>query len=412
MNSTLPIDISNFFVAGINYKKTDAATRGMFAINDDQYANILRRAPDFNINSLFIISTCNRTEIYGFAPIVTWLIDLLCTQTTGSKKTFGSLAYIKNGDKAIEHLFEVGAGLDSQLLGDYEIVGQIKQAFKFSKDRNFINCFTERLVNSVLQSSKMIKNETMLSGGTVSVSFAAVQYIKENIVDNARKKILLVGTGKIGRNTCKNLVDYLGTTNITVINRSEESAYLLAAEMELHYAPLVQLAACVAASDIILLATNSDEPVILASYLKDKGTKLVIDLSIPHNVQASARALANITLINVDELSRLNDETLAKRKAEIPKAKNIIAQNIADFMDWHRMRQNAPMLNTLKTMLNKIVIVHQREFNNPNTRCPYIAVEQKIQRVINGLADKMRTQNQNGCHCIEVINEFILAADY
>jgi glutamyl-tRNA reductase len=152
--------------------------------------------------------------------------------------------------------------------------------------------------------------------------------------------------------------------------------------------------------------------VILASYLKDKGTKLVIDLSIPHNVQASARALANITLINVDELSRLNDETLAKRKAEIPKAKNIIAQNIADFMDWHRMRQNAPMLNTLKTMLNKIVIVHQREFNNPNTRCPYIAVEQKIQRVINGLADKMRTQNQNGCHCIEVINEFILAADY
>ena len=223
---------------------------------------------------------------------------------------------------------------------------------------------------------------------------------------------MLVGTGKIGRNICKNLVDYLGTTNITLINRSEESAYLLAAEMKLHYAPLDQLAACVAASDIILVATNSDEPVILASYLKDKETKLVIDLSIPHNVQASARALANIILVNVDELSRLNDETLVKRKAEIPKAKDIIAQNIADFMDWHRMRQNAPMLNTIKTMLNKIAIVHQREFNNPDTRCPYIATEQKIQRAVNSLAGKMRNHNQSGCNCIEVINEFIVAVDY
>ena len=86
MHINQPVNISNFFVAGINYKKTDAAIRGQFAINDDQYANILTLAPDFGLGSLFIISTCNRTEIYGFADEATELIDLLCTQTSGDKE--------------------------------------------------------------------------------------------------------------------------------------------------------------------------------------------------------------------------------------------------------------------------------------------------------------------------------------
>src|SRR5271165_5809904 len=206
VNTSSPIDISNFYIAGINYKKTDACTRGLFAINSDQYENILSLAAASNLEALFILSTCNRTEIYGFAEEALQLIELLCTQTTGNKRTFAKLAYIKKGEAAIEHLFNVGAGLDSQILGDYEIIGQLKHAIKFSKDRGFINSFLERLVNCVLQSSKTIKNETALSGGTVSVSFAAVQYIKENVELDADKKILLIGTGKIGRNTCKNLV--------------------------------------------------------------------------------------------------------------------------------------------------------------------------------------------------------------
>src|SRR5260370_42148231 len=111
MNPILPAELSKFFIAGINYKKTDAAIRGMFAINNEQYTNILNLAPAHNLHSLFIISTCNRTEIYGFADDATRLIDLLCTQTTGNKETFAGLAYIKNGIDAVEHLFDVGAGL-------------------------------------------------------------------------------------------------------------------------------------------------------------------------------------------------------------------------------------------------------------------------------------------------------------
>ena len=180
-------DISKFFIAGINYKKTDAAIRGKFAINNDQYASLLTLAPSYGVNELFILSTCNRTEIYGVAEHADHLIKLLCHHTEGNSDTFSQLAYIKNGMSAIQHLFSVGAGLDSQILGDYEIVGQLKVAVKFARERGFIGTFSERLVNSVLQSSKAIKNNTSLSGGTVSVSFAAIQYIKENITDNNGK---------------------------------------------------------------------------------------------------------------------------------------------------------------------------------------------------------------------------------
>src|SRR6185437_15463637 len=206
INTNKPVDISNFVVAGINYKKMDAATRGQFSVNSDEYESILALAPSFKSDALFVLSTCNRTEIYGFAGEPSVLIDLLCTQTKGDKQAFANLAYIKKGNEAVEHLFNVGAGLDSQILGDYEIIGQLKQSVKFAKDRGYINCFLERLVNCVLQSSKTIKNETALSGGTVSVAFSAMQYIKEHTTVSGDTKILLIGAGKIGRSTCKNLV--------------------------------------------------------------------------------------------------------------------------------------------------------------------------------------------------------------
>ncbi|MDP9079580.1 MAG: glutamyl-tRNA reductase [Bacteroidota bacterium] len=411
MNPKLPDELSKFFVAGINYKKAETTIRGTFAINDDQYVNILNLAPFHNVDSLFIISTCNRTEIYGFADHACQLVDLLCTQTTGNAAVFTSLGYVKNGTDAVKHLFNVGAGLDSQILGDYEITGQLKQAVKLAKSYSFLNCFLERLVNSVLQSSKQIRNETTLSAGTVSVSYAAVEYIKENIKACADKKILVIGIGKIGRNTCKNLVDYLGAKNVTLINRSEEKAAELAAELGLQHATISQLAEHVENSDIILVASNAAEPVILKSQLEGKNKKLIIDLSVPCNVEANAAELLNITLVNIDAISKINDETLQKRKLEIPKAKEIIDKNIECFSDWYLMRRNAPALNAIKSKLSYIYAQHFSELKGDPNKCPVIAAEKKIQQVINIVAGKMKSQNQPGCNYLEAINEFMLMVE-
>ncbi len=400
MNGPHNDDISRFYIAGINYRKTDAAVRGEFAVSPENYKLLLAEARNSDIKEIFILSTCNRTEVYGIAAHPSLLVDLLCKYTAGSKETFTSRAYVKNGIDAINHLFNVSAGLDSQILGDYEIVGQIKQAVKLAKEHHCIGAFIERLINSNLQSSKTIKNKTELSGGTVSVSFSAVQYIKQNEKDLQHKKILLLGIGKIGRNTCRNLVDYLPVKNITLLNRTNEKAKALATELGLKAAPFNNLVEEAQAADIILVATNASEPAILSSHIKGHGNKLLIDLSIPYNVEPSAKDLPGVTLVNVDELSKLKDRTLNKRKAEVPKAKAIIAEHITDFLDWYEMRKHVPVLRAVKIKLEELHCGHY-------PHAPLVNHQEKIQKVINVMAVKMRQHNTRGCQYIEAINEFI-----
>ncbi len=434
MNTKDTQNIQDFWAIGINYKKTDASLRGAFAVNNEQYDQLLAIAPDYGLNEFFILSTCNRTEIYGFAASPKQLTSLLCRVTAGDEATFNSISYTKNNRSAIEHLFNVAAGLDSQILGDYEILGQIKIAVKNAKAQGFIGPFMERLINSVLQASKAIKTHTALSGGTVSVSFAAVQYLREyfegptntpgmrcpssahmmtpatiehyiakNKINIEDKKIVLLGTGKIGKSTCRNLVDYLNTHNITLINRTEETAKNLANELGLKSATIENLEAEMADADIILVSTSAAEPVIVANHLANKGKKLVIDFSIPCNVSADAQKLNNVHFVDVDILSKIKDETLSQRKAEVPKAVAIINDIINEFTEWYDLRKHVPVLKAVKSKLREIIIdpvlvesCHVEKVN-----------DEKIQKVINSLAIKIRKNNTFGCHYIMAINEYI-----
>ena len=403
------MDINQFYIAGINYKKTEASVRGRFAVSEGHYAVLLRKAPLVNVPELFVLSTCNRTEIYGLAANADVLINLLCSETVGSAETFKELAYIKRGWKAVEHLFEVAAGIDSQILGDYEIVGQLKSAVRFAKENGFIGTFLERLLGFVLQASKSIKTNTALSGGTVSVSFAAIQFLKENVTDVKYKKIVLLGTGKIGRITCKNLVDYLETTDITLINRTAETADELAKEMGLQFAPFESARALVQNADIVIVATGASDPIIMKNDLLNCGRKILIDLSIPNNIDPASKELPNITLVNVDDLSKINDATLQKRLEEVPKAKQIIHAHVKEFSEWYNMRKNVPALKAVKQKLidmqqcNLFLAVYPGFTNetnaNPNS--------ENIQKTISNMALKMRSQHQPGCFYIEAINDFI-----
>ena len=210
----------SFYVIGISYKKADAKLRGSFSLSPTKKANILKQGKAIGLNGLIATSTCNRTEIYGLVNDPNVLIKLLCENTKGYFDVFKKVCYILKGSEAIEHVFRVGAGLDSQILGDFEIISQLKLSAKISKKYNLLNSYLERLVNSVLQASKRIKNETELSSGATSVSFASVQYILNTIKNVQTKNILLFGTGKIGRNTCENLIKHTKNEHITLINLS------------------------------------------------------------------------------------------------------------------------------------------------------------------------------------------------
>ncbi|NCI47331.1 glutamyl-tRNA reductase [Sediminibacterium soli] len=403
------MELEHFFIVGLNYKKTDVAIRGQFAVGQQQYTDILTGAAASGISELFVVSTCNRTEIYGLAPDADALIDLLCRGTVGDKTVFTDRCYIKQGMEAVQHLFAVGAGLDSQILGDYEIVGQLKQSVNLARQYGRVGAFLERLFNTVLQSSKRIKTETALSGGTISVSFAAIQFLKEELLgDDSDKKILLLGTGKIGRNTCKNLVDYLGSNQITLINRTDEKATALAFELGLLTTSYAYLQQELDAADIIIVATNAEKPIITEKELTGSSKKILIDLSIPNNIAPEAGLLPHIKLVNVDDLSKINDATLQKRQAEVPKAEAIIAAHQQEFITWLQQRTHVGVLKAVKKKLNEMHSCDLFLSSYPAFSGPIDTAA--IQKVVNNVALKMRQQHQPGCYYIEAINDFMTAS--
>jgi glutamyl-tRNA reductase len=160
-------------------------------------------------------------------------------------------------------------------------------------------------------------------------------------------------------------------------------------------------------ADVVLVATDAPEPIILADDLQSNSEKkIIIDLSIPCNVEKKVEWVQNITLIDVDGLSKMKDETLMRRSAEIPKARVIIQSHLRELLDWHEMRKHVPVLKQVKIKLQEIHSSPMFEQLNPDPIVP-INRDQKIQRVLNGMASKMRRDNQRGCLYLEAINEFI-----
>ena len=344
----------SFYSIGLSYKKADAELRGKFSLSPMAKTNLLQQAVFEGIPSLIVISTCNRTEIYGFAEHPFQLIKLLCENSQGTVEDFQKVAYVYKNQEAISHLFRVGTGLDSQILGDFEIISQIRNGFSESKSLGVVNAYMERLVNAVIQASKKIKNETEISSGATSVSFASVQYIIKNVADIGSKNILLFGTGKIGRNTCENLVKHTKNEHITLINRTKDKAEKLAGKLNLIVKDYAELHLELQKADVVVVATGAQNPTIDKALLNLKKPLLILDLSVPKNVNENVKDIEGVTLIHMDHLSQLTDETLENRKNQIPAAEKIIEEIKHEFSIWAKSRKFAPTINALKDKLNAI----------------------------------------------------------
>lgn len=343
-----------FYAVGLSYRKADAETRGKFSLDGAAKANVLQQAAAEGISSLIVISTCNRTEIYGFAQHPFQLIKLLCDNSRGTVEEFQKVAFVYKNNEAINHIFRVGTGLDSQILGDFEIISQIKSSFAEAKSFGLGNAFLERLVNSVIQASKRIKNETELSSGATSVSFASVQYILNNVPDVQNKDILLFGTGKIGRNTCENLIKHTKNEHITLINRTRDKAEKIAGKFNLIVKDYDVLPLEIPKADVLVVATGAPVPTIDKDILVLDKPLLILDLSIPKNVHDNVRELEGVTVVHLDDLSKITDSTLENRKQHIPAAEAIIAEIKEEFTNWINARKFAPTIHALKEKLNSI----------------------------------------------------------
>lgn len=376
---------NHFYVIGISYKKADACMRGRFSLDVQHQEQLLAEAQSEGFDALMLISTCNRTEIYGFAQHPFQLIQKLCKYSKASVDDFQQVGYVYKNYEAFDHIFNVGTGLDSQILGDFEIISQFKKSFALSKKYNLINSFMERLQNAVIQASKRVKTETELSSGATSVAFAAVQYILNNVSDISQKNILLFGIGKIGRNTCENLVKHSNNEHITLINRTKEKAEQMAGKLNVIVKDYNELHSEIAKADVLVVATGAENPTVYKELIPEGKSMLILDLSIPKNVDENVQQHEGVTLIHMDYLSQIADNTLERRKSFIPQAQQIITEVKAEFTQWLESRKFAPTIKALKTKLevmkNAEIDFQRKKINDFNEEQAEIISSRIIQKI-------------------------------
>ncbi len=398
-----------FYAVGLSYKKADAEIRGAFSLDTSDKTRLLEQAAKEGIESLIVTSTCNRTEIYGFAEHPFQLIKLICENSQGTVEAFQSVGFVYKNQEAINHLFRVGTGLDSQILGDFEIISQLKASFAESRSYGLINTYMDRLINSVIQASKKIKNETEISSGATSVSFASVQYIIKNVENIGDKNILLFGTGKIGRNTCENLVKHTKNEHITLINRTKEKAEKLAGKLNLIVKDYSELHLELQKADVVVVATGAQNPTIDKAILNLKKPILILDLSIPKNVNEDVKDLEGVTLIHMDHLSQMTDETLENRRKHIPAAEAIIAEVKEEFIVWTKARKFAPTIHALKAKLNAIKTAElnfqSKKIADFNEEQAEIISNRIIQKITTHFANHLKDDNTMVDESIEWIEK-------
>src|SRR5690554_6470952 len=400
---------TSFYVVGLNYKKADAETRGKFNLTDQAKNDLLEQAKTEGIESMMAISTCNRTELYGFAEHPFQLISLLCKHSSGTVDDFQRVAYVHENNEAVGHLFKVGTGMDSQILGDFEIISQVKTGFLTAREKELTNNYFERLVNSVIQASKRIKNETEISTGATSVSFASVHYILKNVPDISEKNILLFGTGKIGRNTCENLIKHTDNSHITLINRTKGKAEKIAGKFNLVVKDYADLQTEIRKTDILIVATGAQNPTISKELIYTDRKLLILDLSIPKNVADDVAELDNVELIHLDYLSKLTDETMENRKRFVPQAQKIIQKIETEFIDWVESRKFAPTINALKEKLKSIkdaeLDYQSKKIANFDSQQAEIITTRVIQKITTHFASHLRSANGSTNEAIELMEK-------
>ena len=400
----------NLYNIGVSYKKADAHTRGRYSLSKEKQIKLLKEAKEIGFEGIFILSTCNRTEITGFADHPYQLIQLLCKYSDGNVEEFARISNVYKGNEAINQLFRIGTGLESQILGDYEIVGQLKLAFKLAKKYHTINAHLERLINLILQASKKVKNTTQLSSGTTSVSYAAVQYIIQNIPSYNTKNILVFGLGKMGKHTCKNLAEYTKNKAVCLINRTEEKAISFVQEhTSIRNSTIENLRQEIDNADILIVSTGSDTPTVTKEHLSIDKEILILDLSMPENVDTSVSEFENVSLVNVDELSKITLETLSTRQKEVPKAEQIIEVYKEEFNDWLNNRKLVPAINALKESLEAIqkdeINFHKKKINNFDVDQAEILTSRFIQKITTQFVKHLKDEETSVAESIGVIQK-------
>lgn len=379
----------NFCSIGISHWNCPLEVRELFSINRDQSKQLIEECTSYGVPSIFTISTCNRTQLFAFNGNVHQLKKLFVKHTGNHSDEFEKYGKVLEGDQAIDQLFSISTGIDSQILGDLQIFFQLKEGIKQAKKLNAINGIMDRLLQFVFQANKEVQSFTSISKGAASVAHASVLKIKKEMKTLEDKKVLLYGAGEIGERTLENLRD-LPLKKLTVVNRTLEKAKKIAKKNGANYCNVEDLNNEINSSDIIIVATGASTPTITRKNItRNQNKKLFIDLSVPRNIDSKISEFENIQLVDMDMLNAEADQTLNQRKKEIPKAKTIINLHKLEFEDWLKLHILGPYIKKLESTFEQ-----EKSEEIEKHKGKYTKEElEKVTPLINSIIKKISSKN-------------------
>lgn len=345
----------NWFAFGITHREADLSWRKNFALDELDKEELYSRIFQETESRGFVLCTCNRTSVLVRTNQPDELERRFSALCGVDSVLFRLHSYRFYGEQAIRHFYEIGAGLDSKIPGDFEIIGQMKKAYLEARKTGGARGegMMEKLMNSVIRSSRRIKNETAFSNGTASVSYAAVRSLKDHLKDFQQAKVLLIGTGKIGLRTVENLVKHKKPATIYLCNRTNHKAESAAERMGLQFISFESLSDRINEFDAVVSSTSAGEYLIRAEHLTSTAPELLIDLSVPANIHPEVALLEHSRLFNVDQLSEVINDNVGQRMASAPLARKIVEEEMADFLSWKRTRDSRPEIDRLSDLLIK-----------------------------------------------------------
>lgn len=327
------------FVAGLSYKTAPVALREKLAVHASRlrcFGCRLKLAG--NLSEVVLLSTCNRVEIYGVGPWISGAVHRLFQVLSSSDADYTPHLYIKEGAEAARHLFSVASGLDSMVIGETEITGQVKQAYQAAQEAKLTGRVTNRLFQTALQVAKEIRTETAIGRGATSVGSVAVE-LAERIFDKnlSAKTVMIIGAGKMGEACVRHLAKK-GARSVLVSNRSFERAQNLANEFGGRAVRFDDCLDGMIEADIVVSSTGSPQTILsrkdIAAIMPARGNRplFLIDIAVPRDIDGEVQQLDNVYLYNVDHLESIVRENVRNREQELAKCQSIIADKSATLM--------------------------------------------------------------------------------
>ena len=402
--------MSNIILIGLNHKTAPVEIRECIAFSEEETARALtqlRNQPA--IGEVLLLSTCNRVEVLMVSDHKEQAIDVaktfLATHNDVTVDTFEEALYIHEGDKAVQHLFRVAASLDSMIVGEPQILGQIKSAYHTAVENNTSGVILNRLLHRTFFVAKRIRSETGIGDHAVSISYAAIELGRKIFGSLENKKVLLIGAGEMAELAVEHLIRHR-CDQIWVANRTFARGVELAQRFNGQAIRFEEIIEYLKQADIVISSTGSADYVLKRAHLKGitrsrrNRPLFFIDIAVPRDIEPDINRLTNTYLYDIDDLQGIVDGNVENRQKEAIKGERIVDEAVIRFGQWLDELEIVPTIKALRTKLNLIADTELRKtlLNRSITDEEIEAVRRMTQAIINKiLHDPTDVLKRNGC---------------